>query len=255
MVKFGPTPYFLVVAACVTLWFALDFLPAQPAGQSQTAPTAPSAAKSHLRQALPRRQYLCANGVSIVALLEPNAVRLTMNGQIHNLKQIESNSGTKYSDGLVVWSVSGDVGSLQDVSAKDQPKYLAQNCMLQRSFPPTAIPAGTVLGSITLPKGIDLSPEAEVIVELHDIFPANAPSPTVAEYKVSLGHPEGPIPFKLRIDPAKIDPKHRYAVEVRVLAGGQLRATNEKEYLVLTQGNSSQADIVLVAVARRIARP
>lgn len=241
------------VAVCAILGLACGALSAKQA--EQAPPASPPAAKSHLRQALPRRQYLCANGVSIVVLLEPKAVRLTVSGQIHNLKQVESASETKYSDGLVVWSIRGDIGSLQDMSAKGQPKYVAQNCILQRSFPPTATPAGTVVGSVALPKSIAFPPEADVIVELQDVFLADAPSPTVAEYKVPLGHPEGPIPFKLSIDPKKIDPQHRYAVEVRVLVGGQLRATNDKQYLVLTQGNPSQTDIALVAVARRATRP
>lgn len=220
----------------------------------QDAP-APPPARSHLRNALPRRQYLCANGESIVTLLESNAVRLTYMGQVHNLRQIEAGPEAKFSDGLMVWAVTGDVWTLRDVSVKDQPKDVAQNCLLQTSFPPAKTVQSRIEGSIRLPKGLTLLPTAEVVVELRDVFLADAPSPVLAEYKVALGKPEGPIPFSLSIDPAKIDAKHPYAVEVRVLAGGRLRATNDTQYLVLTQGNPSQVDIILVKVPRTTVKP
>lgn len=190
-----------------------------------------------------------------MTLLETNAVRLTYMGQVHNLKQIEAGPEAKYSDGWMVWALTGDVWTLRDVSVKDQPKDVAQHCVLQTSFPPAETAQSTITGSIRLPKGLALPPTAEVVVELRDVFLGDAPSPALAESKMSLGKPEGPIPFSVSVDPSKIDAKHPYAVEVRVLAGGRLRATNDKQYLVLTQGNPNQVDIVLVKVPRTVAKP
>jgi uncharacterized lipoprotein YbaY/membrane-bound inhibitor of C-type lysozyme len=232
------------VAACSILGLACGSLSAKQV--EQTPPAAPPVAKSHLRQALPRRQYLCANGASVVVLLEPNAVRLTFNGQIHNLKQIESSSGSKYSDGTVVWSVSGDIGALEDVSEKDNPKYLAENCDLESSYPPVVPGAGTVTGNITYPDSLVLPPEAKVIVELKDITTAGVPSQTIAVYKAPLGHPNGPVPFKISANPAKIDPKHRYGLEVRIVVGEDVKAIHALYYQVLTQGNPAKVDVVLV---------
>ncbi len=61
--------------------------------------------------ALPRREYLCAGGARIVILVETKAARLTLNGHIYNMKQVETESGTKYAEGSVVWSSTEKTGS------------------------------------------------------------------------------------------------------------------------------------------------
>src|SRR5580692_900134 len=85
--------------------------PAAP--QSQSTPQTPasqphSLSRSTMRMALPRREYLCAGGARIIILLETKAARLTLNGHIYNMKQVETDSGSasdsKYAAGMVVWS-------------------------------------------------------------------------------------------------------------------------------------------------------
>ena len=242
MRKLGQVGIFVGVTAWLTPALAADALRAQ-----QTEQVSPAAPKSHYRMALARRQYLCDGGARVVVLLERNAVRLNFNGQIHNLKQIESGSNSKYSDGLLVWSVSGDFASLEDVSVRDKTKELAEGCVLESSYPPPAPAPGTVTGTIRYPESLDLPPEAEVIVELKDYALAGNLHPTIATYTAHVGNAGRPIAFKVSADPSKIDTTHQYALEIRIVLGGEVKAANDVPYLVLTQGHPANADVVLVA--------
>jgi uncharacterized lipoprotein YbaY/membrane-bound inhibitor of C-type lysozyme len=230
----------LGAAAYLPLPFAGGALPAQ---QTDQAP--PTAAQPHYRMAVVRREYLCAGGLNVAVTLEHNGVRLTFSNQIRTLKQIESGSDSKYSDGLLVWSVSGDFGSLEDVSVKDKPKDLAEGCILQSSYPPRAAAAGSVTGTIKYPADIELTPEANVIVELKDY--TDKPHPTIATYKARIGLAGGPIPFKVSADPSKINPAHQYALDARIVVGDEVKAVNQVASFVLTQGQPAKEDLVLRA--------
>ena len=124
----------------------------QPAQQT-SAPPPHSSSRSSLRYALPRREYLCAGGARIVILLETKAARLTLNGHIYNMKQVETDSGsgsdTKYAAGSVVWSSTGEDGFLVDNADASHPKMLAEECHLQSSYPPVAPAAGSINGTAT----------------------------------------------------------------------------------------------------------
>jgi len=52
----------------------------------------------------------------------------------------------------------------------------------------------------------------------------------------------------LNFDPASIDPKHKYSVSARILVDGSLLFTNDKSYLVLTEGHPSLVDMMLKQV-------
>jgi len=230
------------VAACVTLSLAACALRAR---QTEQAPSV--APKSHYRVALPRRQYLCAGGASIVVLIEPSAVRLTFNGIIHNLKQVGPASPSKFSDGTLLWAVDGDTGVLEEVSEKDNPKNLAEGCALETSYPLVAPAVATVTGTIAYPEDLVLPPEAEVIVDLKDLTLEGASSRVIAVYKARLGHSKSPVPFKVTANPSEIDPHHRYGLEARIVVGGDDRAIHAGYYNVLTHGDPTKVDIVLVA--------
>jgi putative lipoprotein len=45
-----------------------------------------------------------------------------------------------------------------------------------------------------------------------------------------------PIPFELRYEPTRIDPKHQYTVSARILVDGQLRFISDTAYPVLGSG-------------------
>jgi uncharacterized lipoprotein YbaY len=216
--------------------------------QQSPAPTPPPTSRSPLRLALPRRAYLCDGGASIVMIMETNAARLTLNDHIYNMKQVETVSGTKYVEGSVVWSSDGDDGFLENDTVAGKPQMLATNCRLQSIYPPVAPAAGKITGTISFPRRVPLPPDAVVLVQLQDVFLPDAPSPFLAESKTTLGGRQVPIPFILKFDPAKIDPKHPYAVEASILVDNHLRFTNDTAYLVLTQGHPAKIAMILVAV-------
>jgi putative lipoprotein len=181
-------------------------------------------------------------------LIETNAARLTLNDHMYNTKQVETASGTKYAEGSVVWSSVGEDGFLEDNRVAPKPEMLATNSHLQNVYPPVAPTAGRITGTVSFAQRVALPPDAVVLVHLQDVFRPDAPSPFLAEYKTTLGGRQVPIPFTLKFDPAKIDPKHPYVVEASILVHGRLRFTNDTAYLVLTQGHPAKIAMLLVAV-------
>jgi putative lipoprotein len=221
--------------------------PATPSRLQSPAPTPHPLSRSPLHFALPRRAYLSASCASIVMLIETNAARLTYD-YLYNTQQVETASGTKYAEGSVVWSSDGDDGFLEGRTVAHQPHMLATNGYLQNGHPPVAPAAGRITGTVSFPQRVALPPDAVVVVHLQDVFLPDAPSPFLAEYKTTLGGRQVPIPFTLKFDPAKIDPKHPYVVEASILVHGRLRFTNDTAYLVLTGGHAAKIDMLLVAV-------
>ena len=120
--------------------------------------------------------------------------------------------------------------------------------LLQNVHPPVAAAAGRITGTVRFRHRVALPPDAVVLVQLQDVFLPDAPSPFLAESKTTVGLRQVPIPFTLKFDPAKIDPKHPYAVEASILVHNQLRFTNDTAYLVLTQGHPAKVDMILVEV-------
>jgi len=70
--------------------------------------------------------------------------------------------------------------------------------------------------------------------------------PFIAEQRIAGSGKQVPIPFELKFDPAKIDPKYHYWVSAQIVVDGQLRWVTEGTYPVLVQGTStSGVQIVL----------
>jgi uncharacterized lipoprotein YbaY len=221
--------------------------PAQPA-QKPLPPPSGHLSRSPLHFALPRREYLCDSDARVVILIETNAARLTLNDHIYNMKEVETTSGTKYAEGSVVWSSTGEDGFLEDDTVPGKPQMLAANCQLQSVYPPPLPAVGNVTGTVTYRQRVALPPSAVVLVHLQDVYLPDAPSPFLAEYKTTLGSRKVPIPFTLMFDPTKIDPKHPYVIEASILVHDKLWFTNDTAYFVLTQGHPAKVDMILVPV-------
>jgi len=237
-----------LVSAQATL---LDQDPAPPTAQPAQklpAPTPHPISRSPLRMALPRREYLCADGARVVILFETTAARLTLNGRIFNMKLGESASTTKYADGSVVWSSTGEDGFLADNSDPANPKMLAENCHMTSSFPVVPRTASSITGTVSYRQHLNLPRDAVVVIHLQDVYLPDAPSPFLAEFKTTVGQRHVPIPFTLKFDAAKIDPNHPYVVEASILVHEHLRFTNDTAYPVLTKGNPANVDMILVPV-------
>src|SRR5208282_682788 len=198
---------------------------AAPSQVPQQAPAPPPhpISRSPLRFALPRREYLCAGSSRIVILVETNAVRLTLNDHIYNMKQVEVASGAKYAEGPVVWSSTGEDGFLADQADPANPKILAEACHLQSSYPPVAPAAGSIQGTATFGTHPSLPADAVLIVQLRDLnHDADDPAAVLAEERVPIGGRAAPISFALRFDPSKIAGKMPSAISASITGGGKL---------------------------------
>jgi uncharacterized lipoprotein YbaY len=234
------TAVFLAIAASVSLSLphpsirgqqsSPDQAPAaaapQPAQQTP-APLPHSSSRSSLRFALPRREYLCAGGARIVILLETKAARLTLNGHIYNMKQVETDSGSasdsKYAAGMVVWSSTGEDGFLVDNADASHPKMLAEQCHLQSSYPPAAPTAGSINGTATFGTAPPLPADAVLIVQLRDTsHDSDDPAAVVAEERISIGGRAAPISFALKFDPSKATSKIPFVVSASITGHGKL---------------------------------
>ena len=200
--------------------------PQQPLQKPDLAPHPIS--RSPLRFALPRREYLCAGGVRVVTLIETKAVRLTLNEQVYNLKQVEGDpapaGNTKYGAGSVVWSTTGDEGFLVDNADPAHPKMLAEECHLQSSFPPVASAAGSINGRATFVSKSELPSDAVLIVQLKDLAKdADDPAAVLAEERIPAAGSKSPVSFTLRYDPAKFTAKSPVAIAASITGrGGKL---------------------------------
>ncbi|MGJ7605009.1 YbaY family lipoprotein [Variovorax sp. LT1R20] len=113
---------------------------------------------------------------------------------------------------------------------------------------PPAASSLRVSGTVAYRERIALDPSAEVVVQLLDVSRMDAPSVTLAEQRIKANGKQPPFAYELQVDAARIDPRMRYAVSARILRGEQLLFINDTQYPVLTQGNGTTADLVLVRV-------
>lgn len=113
---------------------------------------------------------------------------------------------------------------------------------------PAAAPL-RVTGTVAYRERIALDPAAEVRVQLLDVSRMDAPSVVLAEQRIPANGKQPPFAFELSVDAARIDPRMRYAVAARITRGEQLLFINDTQYSVLTQGNGTTANLMLVRVA------
>lgn len=202
--------------------------PSAPQSQTAQQPPAPTphpGSRSTMRMALPRREYLCAGGARIVILLETKAARLTLNGHVYAMKQVDSGSGsgTKYAKGSVVWSSTGEDGFLVDNTDASNPRVLAEGCHLQSSYPPVAPAAGSINGTATFGSAPALPADAVLIVQLRDpSHDPDDPAAVLAEERIPIGGRAAPISFALKFDPSKADRKIPLAISASIRGRGKL---------------------------------
>jgi len=70
----------------------------------------------------------------------------------------------------------------------------------------------------------------------------------ITKEEIALGERQVPVPFELKFDPGKIDPKHMYSVRASILVNGELRFVSDKAYPVLTRGNAAQVEVIVKPV-------
>ena len=109
-------------------------------------------------------------------------------------------------------------------------------------------PDASVTGTVTYRERLALSPEAKLVVELRDVSYADASAPLIARQTIS-GPGQVPISFRLEYNRDDIDARNTYGISARIIeADGRLAFTNDTAYDVITGGNPSRVDMLLVLV-------
>ena len=103
-------------------------------------------------------------------------------------------------------------------------------------------------GSVTYRERIALTPGATLTVQLRDTSLQDAASELIAE-QVIPNPGQVPINFEVLYESARIDPRNTYSIQARITeADGRLAFINDTAYDVITRGNPSSVDMVLVLV-------
>jgi putative lipoprotein len=192
-------------------------------------------------------EYTCEAGAKLTVHLRNQTAKVVFKDEVYLTKQVISGSGTRYSDGKVVWWSKGEGGFLQEDSPDGDGKMMVKGCQLNKPMNGEAA-SGSVTGTVSYLVCMALPPEALIEVQLQDASLADAPAKTIAQEKITLGEHQVPIPFELKFDPAKIDLRHAYSVSARILVDGEVRFIADRSYRVLTQGNPTHVEMILKGV-------
>ena len=126
---------------------------------------------------------------------------------------------------------------------------IAANCSgTAEPAPGSAQGDAEVRGSVTYRESIELTPGATLIVQLRDTSLMDVASELIAE-QVIPNPGQVPINFEIRYESAAIDPRNTYSIQARITeADGRLAFINDTAYDVITRGNPTSVDMVLVLV-------
>ena len=109
-------------------------------------------------------------------------------------------------------------------------------------------PNASVSGTVTYRERIALTPGARLEVELRDVSLADAAAPLIARQTIS-DPGQVPIEFKVEYNREDIDSRNTYSIQARIVeSDGRLAFTNDTVYEVISYGNPSKVDMILVLV-------
>jgi putative lipoprotein len=108
-------------------------------------------------------------------------------------------------------------------------------------------PAGQakVTGTVAYMQRIALPPTATIKVSLVDVSRADAPSITIGEQVIQTAGRQVPFAFEIPYDPAKIEQRNSYAIQVRIEDAGKLLFISDTRHSVITRGAPTNVDIVV----------
>jgi len=236
------------IGALAAIAFAQE---AKPPASAPAGTAAAPQASNEVRKAIPwkRFSYTCAGEAKVTVYLRSDMVKVRYEDKQYLMKQTMSGSGTRYSDGKVVWWSKGNTGFLQEDNPDWNGEMIVKDCKLVE---PEKKDPGVVSGTVTYLQRIALAPSAVIEVKLQDVSRADAPAMVIAEESIKAEGKQVPIPFELKYDPAKIEAAHRYTVSARITVDGQLRFVSDTAHAVVTQGNASTGvEIVVKAVGAK----
>ncbi len=112
-----------------------------------------------------------------------------------------------------------------------------------------------VTGHVTYRERVALPADAEVRVQLLDVSRQDVAAAAVADTTIKPDGRQVPLPFLVRFDPKKIDPRHDYAVRATITMGGQLAFTTTAVVRVITRDRPTAVDLVLTSAGPAAAAP
>lgn len=96
----------------------------------------------------------------------------------------------------------------------------------------------TLTGEVTFAGDAAIPPGAVVDARLYDVSLQDVASVLIASQ--TIPSPERfPVPFTIRYDPARIDERRTYGMQVSIKVAGELVYVNDTAFHVLTGGNPS----------------
>jgi putative lipoprotein len=102
-----------------------------------------------------------------------------------------------------------------------------------------------VTGTVLYRERIAMPANGTVHVELVDISRQDVPPIVVAEHTIITEGKTPPYPFTLQYDPSKIDSRHVYAVQARVMVNDKVWFTTTDSYLVITNNQGTDLEVVM----------
>ncbi len=106
----------------------------------------------------------------------------------------------------------------------------------------------SVSGTVTYRERLALTPGAKLVVELRDVSLQDASAPLIARQTIS-DPGQVPIKFKVEYNRDDINSRNVYGISARIIEeDDRLAFTNDTAYDVITRGNPSKVDMLLVLV-------
>lgn len=142
------------------------------------------------------------------------------------------------------------VGSEPDATATSTTSQTSEQTTATAIVTPTVDPDAnaSVTGTVTYRERIALSPGAVVTVQLRDTSLMDVASELIAE-QVIANPGQVPVAFEVYYNEDDIDPRNTYSIQARITeSDGRLAFINDTAYDVITRGNPTRVDMVLVIV-------
>jgi uncharacterized lipoprotein YbaY len=204
-------------------------------------------------------EFACADGKTMRVVFDNGnrTAEVAFDGQTITLTQQEAASGILYANDEYELRGQGEDATLTDVKTGS---VVLADCKQQKPAETTTTmtetaPAlsGVLTGTISYRERIALSPDAVITVTLADVSKMDVAATVVSTQVFTAAGQQQPFPFELSYNPVDINPAMRYAVQVRITEGGQLRWITAQSFPVLT-GNAPATDVA-VQVAQVGAAP
>jgi putative lipoprotein len=194
-------------------------------------------------------QYTCEGGAKLRVYLHNETAKVVYKDKVYLMRQTRSADGGRYSDGKVVWWSKGNGGFLQEDAPDGDGGMIVRGCELEK--PNAEAAPGTLSGTVSYLSRMALPASAIIEVKLQDVSLADAAAKVIATEEIPMGERQVPVPFELKFDAAKIDPKRTHSVTASILVDGQLRFMSDKAYPVLTRGNPAHVEVIVKLLTGR----